>query len=256
MGEIITAGNLDEVVRKNIEIHEDMLQKAILVRTNWNSMQINSSVQLAMHILRMYGLVEVPIANPSWGGAIYVKSDKKIPVINTALPRANQYFTAWSVIYHLIFDQVLLGRIIETDTVYDDRKAAYFASLMLIGNLLPYYNLLSNMDFTSKVFHCMDTFRAPYKAVLISIYEAALQNGNNELIELVRQNFDVHIVNIADRFRAIGLDDSLVKPSNVVNVTALQSKIQDCIKREPEIAYNKDNLSTLETIVKNFTYID
>jgi hypothetical protein len=112
------------------------------------------------------------------------------------------------------------------------------------------------MDFTSKVFHCMDTFRAPYKAVLISIYEAALQNGNNELIELVRQNFDVHIINIADRFRDIGLDDSLVKPSNVVNVTALQSKIQDCIKREPEIAYNKDNLSTLETIVKNFTYID
>jgi hypothetical protein len=121
---------------------------------------------------------------------------------------------------------------------------------MLIGNLLPYYTLLTNMDFTTKVFHCMDTFQVPYKAVLIALYEAALQNGNIELMEQVKKNFDVHIFNIDARFRAIGLDDQLVKPSNIVNVTALQSKIQDKIKREPEIGYNKDNLSTLENIVR------
>jgi hypothetical protein len=255
MGEKITSDNLDEVVRKNIEIHDDMLQKAILVRTNWNSMQINSSVQLAMHILRMYGLIEVPIDNENWSGAIYVKSEKKIPVINTAQPRANQYFTAWSEIYHLIFDQVLLGRIIEKETVLEERKADYFASLMLMGNLLSYYYLLANMDFTTKVFHCMDTFKAPYKAVLISLYEAALQNGNTEILEQVRRNFDVHIYNIDARFRAVGLDDSLVKPSNVVNVTALQSKIQDKVKREPEVGYNRDNLAALENIVKELETI-
>lgn len=31
---------------------------------------------------------------------------KRIPLINTALPRANQYFTAWHEIYHLLFDEV------------------------------------------------------------------------------------------------------------------------------------------------------
>jgi Zn-dependent peptidase ImmA (M78 family) len=250
MSERITADNLDEVVRENIEIHDDMLQKTILVRTNWNSMQIGSSVQLAMHILRMYGLVQLPLDNQNWSGAIYVKSDKKIPVINTAQPRANQYFTAWCEIYHLIYDQVLLGRIMETETVIEDRKAQYFAALMLMGNLMPYYTMLSNMDFTTKVFHCMDTFSVPYKAVLISLYEAAMLNGNSELMGRIRQNFDVHFYNLDARFRANGLDDQLVKPSNIVNVTALQSKIQDRIKREPDVGYNKDNLAALENIVK------
>jgi hypothetical protein len=250
MSERITADNLDDVVRKNIELHDDMLQKAILVRTNWNNMQINSSVQLAMHILRMYGLIQLPLDNKNWSGAIYVKSDKKIPVINTAQPRANQNFTAWCEIYHLIFDQVLMGRIIDSENVIEDRKAEYFASLMLIGNLLPYYTLLSNMDFTTKIFHCMDTFKAPYKAILITLYEAALQNDNTRLMEQIKQNFDVRFYYIDARFRANGLDDSLVKPSNLVNATSLKSKIKDRIKREPDIKYNRDNLSTLDNIIK------
>ena len=67
-------------------------------------MQISSSNQLAMQILKLYGLVQMPLDNQYWSGAIFVKKGKKIPVINTALPRANQYFTAWHEIYHLIYD--------------------------------------------------------------------------------------------------------------------------------------------------------
>jgi hypothetical protein len=255
MGNKITADNLDEVVRKNREIHADMQQKAILVRTNWNSMQISDGAQLAMHILRMYGLIQIPIDNPNWSGAIFVKKEKKIPVINTAQPRANQYYTAWDEIYHLIFDQVLLGRIIESDTMLEDRKAGYFASLMLLGNLMPYYNLLSNMDFISKIFHCMDTFKVPYKAVLISLYEEAIQNRNEDLMGQVKQNFDVRFTNLDEHFRNIGLDDNLVKPSNVINVTALQSKIRDRIKKEPNMQYHHDNETTLENIVKEIRLI-
>jgi hypothetical protein len=255
MGERITADNLDKVVKKNIEIHDDMMQKAILVRTNWNSLQITSSTQLAMHILRMYGVIQVPIDDQNWSGAIYVRNGKKIPVINTALPRANQYYTSWNEIYHLIFDQVLLGRVIETETVLEDRKAQYFASLMLLGNLLPYFNVLSNMDFTSRIFHCMDTFKAPYKAVLISLYEEAMQNRNIKLMEQIKQNFDVHYTNIDERFKALGLDEEIVKPSKVVNIMALQSKIYDRIKREPDLKYHNENEVKLENIVREIKLI-
>lgn len=86
MSERIVASNLDEVMKKNKEIHADMIQKVLVIRTNWNKMQISST------------------------------------------------------------------------------------------NLLPYYTELPEMDFLSKIFHCMDTFQAPYKAVLIALYESAVQH--------------------------------------------------------------------------------
>jgi hypothetical protein len=148
-----------------------------------------------------------------------------------------------------------LGRVIETDTVLGDRRAQYFASLMLLGNLLPYFNVLSNMDFTSRIFHCVDTFKAPYKAVLISLYEEAKRNRNIKLMEQIKQNFDIRFTNIDERFRSLGLDEEIVKPSKVVNITALQSKINDRIKREPDLKYHNENEVKLENIVREIKLI-
>ena len=55
MSEKIVAGNLDEVISKNAEIRDEMREKALLIRTNWNRMQISSSNQLAMQILSFMG---------------------------------------------------------------------------------------------------------------------------------------------------------------------------------------------------------
>lgn len=255
MSEKIVASNLDEVIQKNIEIRDEMRVKALLIRTNWNRMQISSSNQLAMQILKPYGLIQIPLDNQYWSGAIFVKNGKKIPVINTALPRANQYFTAWHEIYHLVYDTISFSHIIETETIMEERKADYFASLMLLGNLLPYYTELNEMDFLSKIFHCMDAFSAPYKAVLISLYESAVQNGNQVLINLVKENFDISFTNLADHFRNLGLDDSLVKPSYVINVGILQAKILENIKQNPELSYNHDNALFLNNIVREINLL-
>ena len=67
---------------------------------------LDSPIQLALQILRPYGLIQLPIDNRYLSGAIFVRDGKRIPLINTALPRANQYFTAWHEIYHLLFDEV------------------------------------------------------------------------------------------------------------------------------------------------------
>jgi hypothetical protein len=255
MSERIVANNLDEVINKNAAIRDEMIEKALLIRTKWNRMQISSSSQLAMQILKGYGLIQIPLDNQYFSGAIFVKNDKKIPVINTALSRVNQYFTAWHEIYHLIYSTVSSTYIIETETIMEERKAEYFAALMLFGNLLPYYTELSEMDFLSKIFNCIATFNAPYKAILISLYESAIQIENTSLMSLIKENFDNSFSDLPDRFRKLGLDDSLVEPSYVINVGTLQSKIQERIKFDPELKYNHENQNFLRNIVEEINLI-
>lgn len=102
MSERITAANLDEVIKRNEVIEEQMKQSASLIWSKYNPMQINSPIQLALQILRPYGLIQLPIDNRYLSGAIFVRDGKRIPLINTALPRANQYFTVWHEIYIIL----------------------------------------------------------------------------------------------------------------------------------------------------------
>lgn len=242
MSERITAANLDEVIKRNEVIEEQMKQSASLIWSKYNPMQINSPIQLALQILRPYGLIQLPIDNRYLSGAIFVRDGKRIPLINTALPRANQYFTVWHEIYHLLFDEVSFDHLIESEILMEERKAEHFAALMLLGNLMPYFEGLKDMEFQAKAFQCMNAFQAPYKAVLISLYESAVKNGNTAIAEEVKENFDVQVEDIAQRFRDLGLDDSLVRPSYVVNVSPLQEKINKTIRNEPEVEYHKDNI--------------
>lgn len=193
MSERITAANLDEVIKRNEVIEEQMKQSASLIWSKYNPMQINSPIQLALQILRPYGLIQLPIDNRYLSGAIFVRDGKRIPLINTALPRANQYFTAWHEIYHLLFDEVSFDHLIESEILMEERKAEYFAALMLLGNLMPYFEGLKDMEFQAKAFQCMNAFQAPYKAVLISLYESAVKNGNTAIVEEVKENFDVQV---------------------------------------------------------------
>ena len=57
MSERITAANLDEVIKRNEVIEEQMKQSASLIWSKYNPMQINSPIQLALQILRPYGSV-------------------------------------------------------------------------------------------------------------------------------------------------------------------------------------------------------
>lgn len=250
MSERITSKNLDEVVQKNALIHRELEMNAQTIRANFNQMQLYSSPQLALQILGSYGLIQMPIANEYLSGAIFLKNGVRIPVINTALPRANQYFTAWHEVYHLLFDKVSFDLMIDADTIMEERKAEHFASLMLLGNLIPYYFTLPEMGFLSKVFYCMSTFQAPYKAVLIGLYEGACQNGNQELQSLVLEWFDHQPSDIAERFRKLGLDDTLVTPSNVINLNSLYAKISQTQKQEPHLSYHKDNMDFFQKLVK------
>lgn len=255
MSELITASNLDIVIKKNREIKDEVLAQAIKLQTNPSIMKVASAPQLALLILQRFGLVQMPIEDKFLSGAIYVKDSKIIPVVNTALPRANQYFAAWHEIYHLIFDKVSFDYFIGTDNTMEERKAECFAACMLLSGVDSYYTDLPEMDFISKIFNCMATFQAPYKAVLVSLYEYAIQSENKRLCDRIKEVFDLQFDDLPDRFRMLGLDDSLVRPSYVVNTSSLKERIKKSMDENPELNYHKDNEEYLANIMAEIAMI-
>ena len=78
----------------------------------------------------------------------------------------------------------------------------------------------------------------------------AVQNENQKLMSLIKENFDNSFSDLADRFRKLGLDDNLVRPSYVINVGILQAKIQERIKQDPDLNYNYENEQFLSNIIR------
>ena len=111
------------------------------------------------------------------------------------------------------------------------------------------------MDLQSKVYNCMTVFQTPYKAVLIALYEAAVQLDNSVLMNAVKKNFDIAAGDMAGRFIELGLDNTLVLPSYVVDVSTLQAKIICSEQERPELNYHKDNELFLNNIVKEIKLI-
>lgn len=253
MSELITAANIDLVIKKNNEIKDEVLEQTMKLQMSSTIMKVASRPQLALVILQEFGLIQMPIADKFWSGAIFVKEGKIIPVINTALPRANQYFAAWHEVYHLIFDQVLFDHFIESDHMVEERKAEYFAANMLLNGIDRYFIELPEMDFVSKIFLCMSAFQAPYKAVLVSLYEYAIQSENETLGKRIKEVFDLEFEDMPQKFQELGLDDSLVKPSYVINTSSLQERIRRSKAANPELNYHRDNEEFLINIMKEIS---
>lgn len=255
MSEFITAENIDLVIKKNREIKDEVLAQAVKLQENPAIMKVASAPQLALLILQGFGLLQMPIEDKFWSGAIYVKDGKIIPVLNTSLSRANQYFTAWHEIYHLMFDKVSFDHFIEADNTLEERKAEYFAGCMLLNGVDRYYMELPDIDFVSKVFHCMSVFQAPYKAVLVSLYEYAVQSENEKLAYGIKRIFDLQFDDLPYRFQMLGLDDSLVTPSYVINTSFLQERIKKRKDENPELWFHKDNEEFLRNIMKEIDMV-
>jgi hypothetical protein len=126
---------------------------------------------------------------------------------------------------------------------------------MLLSGVDRYYIELPEMDFTSKVFCCMSAFQAPYKAVLVSLYEYAVQSDNEKLGKRIKEVFDLQFEDMPEHFRMLGLDDSLVMPSYVINTAFLQEKIRRSQKANPGLNYHKDNEEFLTNIMKEIAMI-
>ncbi len=260
MADYITSDNLNEIVEQNIEIKGEINNKLLFFLERYNVREgIKSEEKLAFKILKQHGLIQMPIENQHWCGAIYRVGDKRVPVINTALPRVNQFFAAWHELYHLMFEGDGNEEVyqVSADLNRTERKADYFAAKALVGNVYNTYIELKNMEFMDKIAVCMDIYQVPYKAILIELYEEAMLADNRKLQGLIMDYFDRRDEDWNMRFQQLGLDEELVTPSYIVNFGYLEDKINEKRAEEPEVSAHELNwqyLRELKERVKNTMY--
>lgn len=257
MSTLITRKNLEQVIEKNRNIKDEILRMTNDFIVRFNRLGIVGHDKLSFSILKERHLIQIPVDDKYWGGAIIAKGNLRIPVINTAQPRVYQYFVAWHEIYHLFYDLNLKEEThnIIVDMELNERKADYFAAKMIFGNIYEYYSSLEDENFIDRIVKCMDVYKAPYKAVLIELYEEAVTKYNDQdLKDKILEYFDNKPEDLVQKFKDLELDEELVKPSYVISFGGLEKRIQKAIEENPDVSYHKDNYQFLlelkERIIK------
>lgn len=251
MSKIITSENIDEVIKENLKIRSEIQRIINDLVSRVNKQDIKGEEKLAFKILKDNNLIQLPIDDEHWGGAVVIKNNKRIPVINTAQPRVYQYFIAWHEVYHLLYDDNLKSskENILIDLDLNERKADCFAATMMLGNVYEYYMSLSDDNFIDKIIRCMDLYKAPYKVILINLYESAVNVYNNSKLKKdILNNFDNKPNNLVEKFEELELDSELVKPSYVVSMGGLERVMKNKIKENPEVSYHSSNYEFLQKL--------
>lgn len=253
----ITGQNLDETVKKNNEIYKEVQEQIKYLEKYLKRLRINSPEKQAFQILKENNLIQLPIPDPDWGGAIYeLPNGQRLPVINTAQPRLYQYFICWHEVYHLT-EETKNSASHSISTEFDlnltERKADYFASQMLIGSdLYPYYQEIKENNFVYRIAYCMDTFKVPYKAILIQLYEEAIRFDDSMLISNIKENFDINLdqKKWENIFKELLLDDSLVKPTCIIDFGKLKIAIEEKTKQHEDVELYSENMKFLLDLEK------
>lgn len=253
MSKYITSDNLNEVIEANKKIKSEIDNLKSNFFINYNKTGIIGPDRLVFEVLKKnYNLMQVPIDNRHWGGAIFIRSNLNIPVINSAQPRVYQFFVAWHELFHLLYDpSIVKGQhnIQAEEMELNERKADYFAAKMLLGDVYKYYYSLEDDEFINKIARCMDVFKAPYKAILIQLYDDAVEVFNDMgLKKLIVENFDKKPKDLIALFEKLELDTDLVKPSNIISFGGLDKKIRLLSEKEADVDYHMDNLKFLNKI--------
>lgn len=256
MSDIITSENLEQLIELNRTIKDEVSSMVDNLHIRHNASGITNKENLALKILRDNNLIQIPVEDEYWGGAVFVKDDLRIPIINTAQPRVYQYFVAFYEVYHLLYDSNIPGEMhnITADMKMNERMADYFAASVLLGNVYEYYHSLEDEDFVNKIIRCMDLYKAPYKAVLIHLFEKAVIIYNDvKLKQLILQHFDQKPDNMVERFELLELDSGLVKATNLVSLGGLDKLIMKKVKENPDTTYHESNYKFLMQLKERMT---
>jgi len=220
---------------------------------NYNKAGILGADKLAFKTLKKNHIfLQMPIPSYYYGGTIIVRGYYKISLINSARPRVYQYFVAWHELYHLLYDTNLTKgeHIIQAEEMeLNERKSDYFVAKMLLGDVYKYYYSLDEDEFINKIARCIDVFKAPYKAILIELYEDAVTIYNDlKLKKLIKDNFDNKQDNLIEIFEKLDLDTDLLKPSNIISFGNLDKRIELLSKKETDVQYHNDNIKFLKQL--------
>ncbi|WLR50663.1 ImmA/IrrE family metallo-endopeptidase [Bacillus tianshenii] len=217
--------DLPQLLQENKEIRSEVHMAANRYIQNYHPKGWNRIDGVKKYIEQHHYLIEAPIQDFTFGGFIRTTNTKKsICYINSAQPRIYQNFVLFHELYHLITINEVLGKLhlieVDIDNRSSERKADYFSSLLLLDEheLRAFFTGPENKEETlfHKVLLCMNAFKAPYKAVLIRLYEL-------NLIEIEDLEVLFHKkINFIEEFQNLGKDTYIFEASNNTNFKSLE----------------------------------
>lgn len=200
-------------------------------------------------------LIQAPIKDHTLGGFIFMKKPKVLCYLNSWQPRIYQNFILLHEVFHIISrtqNEPEKLHIIESDLDrdLDERKADYFASLLLMdaAEVVSFYQSLREEVLLDKIIQTMSRFSSPYKAVLIRLFELQLIS-----VEDLSVWFDQKL-DFEDEFVRLGLDPSPVQRSMLINFQEVEKLMQQKRDQLPDLA-NESNWSTLNAVKEYFENI-
>lgn len=244
----ITFANLSQLLSENKVIQTEVHRAVNHYLQNYHPKGWNRIDGAKRFIEQNHYLIEAPINDLTFGGFIRTtNTNKMICYINSAQPRMYQNFVIFHELYHLInsFELEKL-HFVEAgiDNRSEERKADYFASLLLLDEheLRSFFSGPENEQESlfTKVLLSMNAFKAPYKAILIRLYELLLIT-----IEELKSLFDQE-VNFIEEFQKLGKDTYILEASQVINFNSLEALMESNALPEIAQASNKEILGEIQ----------
>lgn len=218
---MIRKEELERILELNKQIDNEI--KNIVKKDFLDFYDENISIiqNINLKIEEEFNIIKYPINNKELGGFVYKTDNNLFCFINSNQPRNFQNFVLIHEYYHIIHDHNLEKNKINTVLLNEEesinsieRKANYYASLMLLESLRENYNkFINDRKFTLEETICylIDLYKVPKKTILIRLFELGCINFDE-----LYSNFNNDIDDLKEKFTKLGLDIAILEPSNVV----------------------------------------
>lgn len=228
---MIRREQLESIIALNREIDNEVRLIAEKDLEKYSQEGINIAEAIAFKLGEMCELIQLPLNDNKIGGLIIKRDTNFYCLINTTQPRAFQNFVYLHEFYHLLHANEkfhLISDSVENETSIEERKANYYASLMLLNKealRMSFYYLAKDrgLDLKTSIYYLMNLFKTTYKTIIIRLYEI----GCIEDFSVLYENFSNDIKEIAVNFNRLGLDKSIIEPSHVTSVGNLEKYIKN-----------------------------
>ncbi|MFA9396846.1 MAG: ImmA/IrrE family metallo-endopeptidase [Clostridiaceae bacterium] len=229
---MILKQDLERILELNTQIKEEI--KTIVKKdfSFFYDENINSLQNINLKMEEEFTIIKYPVKNKELGGFIYKTTDNSFCFINSNQPRNFQNFVLMHEYYHLVHDKTF--EVNKVDPVFfneedsinlEERKANYYASLMLLKSLRENYNKFTvdrkfTMDET--ICYLIDLYKVPKKTILIRLYELECISFDD-----LYENFKNDIDNLKNHFKILGLDSSILEPSDVIKLYDIEEDFKE-----------------------------
>lgn len=240
---MILKDNLKGILDINKQISKEIKTIAKKDFLNFHDDNISIIQKIYLKLEEECIIIKYPVHIKDLGGFVYKTENHAYCFINSSQSRAFQNFVLIHEYYHLNHEELEKNKIDmiflneEESINIRERKANYYASLMLLDSLRENYNrFIKDRNFTIQKALCylIDLYKVPKKTILIRLHELGCIE-----FDTLYENFQNDTDNLLKDFTSLGLDTSNLEPSNTIKL----DNIEDEFKKA------RDTGSMLETFL-------